>query len=202
MIVDDFKNHCINNKCDIVVQKCLIEDTSYFFNEIAIGEEFNFKKDIANILNVHIRDIVIVGSGKLGFSLKPDNSNTGLYLFKEFDHNFNYSKKGKKSDLDVAIISSHLFDSEIKNLYDHTNHYDTDNLWADRNSFAKYVLKGKLAIRFLPIEFPLTKGVLQVQEKYKMNYGREVNLEIYKSWHFFETYHQENIKKIQVNLIS
>ncbi|MGQ7945636.1 hypothetical protein [Flavobacterium sp. WC2509] len=202
MIVDDFKNHCINNNSDIVVQKCLIEDTSYFFNEIKVGEEFDFKKDIANILNVHIRDIVIVGSGKLGFSIKPDNSDTGLYLFKEFDHNFKKSPNEKKSDLDIAIISSYLFDTEIKNLYNHTNYYNRDNIWAQRNDFAKYVLKGKLAIRFLPNEFPLTKGVLQVQEKYKMSYGREINLEIYKSWHFFETYHQENIKKIQVNLIS
>ena len=42
----------------------------------------------------------------------------------------------------------------------------------------------------------------KVQQKYRRSYGREINLEIYKSWHFFETYHQENIKNIQVNLLS
>jgi hypothetical protein len=56
-------------------------------------------------------------------------------------------------------------------------------------------------LRFLPIDFPLTKEIAQVQENYQMEYGRKINLEIYKSWYFFETYHQDNIKNIQINLI-
>jgi hypothetical protein len=63
-------------------------------------------------------------------------------------------------------------------------------------------LKGRLATRFLPISFPLTEEIKTTQEKYQIEYGRKINLEIYKSWHFFETYHQQNIKNIQVNLIS
>lgn len=199
MQLEEFKKNCISSKSDSIVQRYLIEDSTYFFNEIETGKEYDFKKEIAGILNVHIRDIVIVGSGKLGFSLKPDNSDIGLYLFKEFDHNYKNNLSTKKSDLDIAIISSFLFDKEIKNLYNHTGFYKFN--WNDRNSFAKYVLKGKLAIRFLPIDFQLTKEIMLVQEKYKMEYGREINIEIYKSWHYFETYHQENIKNIQVNLL-
>ncbi len=200
MIVETFKNHCINDKADIIVQKFLIEDSTFFFDNIVIGQEFDFKKEIANILKIHIRDIVIVGSGKLGFSIKPDNSENGLYLFKEFDHDFNNCNTEKKSDLDIAIISSQLFDKELKNLYDHTGFYKQVK-WENRNSLAQYVLKGKLAIRFLPIEFSLTEEIKEVQNKYQREYGREVNIEIYKSWYFFETYHQENIKNIHVNLI-
>jgi len=196
MILEEFKHHCIHNKPDIVVQKFLIEESSYFFNEIIKGEEYDFKREIATILEVHIRDIAIVGSGKLGFSLKPNSGATNLYQFKSFDA----GGIDKKSDLDIAIISSYLFDKEIENLYKHMGFYKTK--WEDRVSFAKYVLKGRLAIRFLPESFPLTKGILKVQEKYKMQYGRVVNIEIYKSWYYFETYHQENIKNIQVNLIA
>ena len=190
MQLHEFKNYCINLKPDILVQKYLIEDGTYFFDKIVIGEEFEFKKDIALSLNVHIRDIVIVGSGKFGFSLKPDFETPGLYLFKEFDYN------NKKSDLDIAIVSSTLFDKEVKNLYTHTSYHKIN--WINRNSLAKYALKGKLATRFLPIDFPLTKEIAQVQENYQMKYGREINLEIYKSWYFFETYHQDNIKNIQI----
>ncbi|MFT5913715.1 MAG: hypothetical protein ACI81T_000197 [Bacteroidia bacterium] len=190
----DFIAICKKNKPDIIVQKHIIEDETFFFKEIIKGKEFDFKKDIANILDVHIRDVVIVGSGKLGFSLKPDSSNLGLYLFKQFDYN-----PDKKSDLDVGIISSDLFDKEMKNLYDHTR--PNNGLWDERKSFAKYSLMGRIAIRFLPTGFKLTDEVRKVVEKYKMEYGREVNIEIYKSWHYFETYHQENIKRIQVNLI-
>lgn len=199
MELEEFKLNCITSKSDSIVQMYLIENSTYFFNEIETGKEYEFKKEIANILDIHIRDIVIVGSGKLGFSLKPDNSNIGLYLFKEFDYNFKNDSSAKKSDLDIAIISSFLFDKEIKNLYNHTGFYKME--WKERNSFAKYVLKGKLAIRFLPIDFQLTREVREVQEKYKMEYGREINIEIYKSWYYFETYHQENIKNIQVNLL-
>ena len=200
MILEEFKNHCINNKPDVFVQKYLVENEAYFFHEIRNGEEFEFKKDIAGQLDAHIRDIVIVGSGKLGFSLKPEKDVPGLYLFKEFDHYFKLSKTNKKSDLDVAIVSSSLFDKEIKNLYDHTNYYN--HLWEERTSLAKYALKGRLTTRFLPLSFPLTKEIKSTQEKYQMLYSRTINLEIYKSWHFFETYHQENVKNIQVNLIS
>jgi hypothetical protein len=202
MILDEFKSHCLSYKPDILVQKYLIESETYFFNEIRKGEEFEFKKDIALKLDVHVRDIAIVGSGKLGFSLKPEKEVAGLFLFKEFDHDYKISNENEKSDLDIAIISSNLFDKEIKNLYNHTHYYSEPFLWKERNSLAQYALKGRLATRFLPSSFPLTSEIKSAQEKYQMNYGRVINIEIYKSWHFFETYHEENIKNIQVNLIS
>lgn len=189
---EDFIQICKSNKPDIIVQKHIIEDDTFFFSEVVKGKEFDFKKDIASILGVHIRDIVIVGSGKLGFSLKPDSAEQGLFLFKDFDFN-------KKSDLDVGVISSELFDKEMKNLYDFMGFHKS--IWDTRNSFAKFTLKGRIAIRFLPPSFNLTDEVKKVVEKYKMEYGREINIEIYKSWHYFETYHRENIKNIQVNLL-
>jgi hypothetical protein len=199
MTLDTFKKYCVTLKSDVLVQKHLIEDKTFFFNEIKKGEEFDFKKDIASILNVHIRDVVIVGSGKFGFSIKPEKEPEGLYLFKEFDYMFKNKISDKKSDLDIAIVSSFLFDKEIENLYNYTGFHK--NKWKERNSLGFYMLKGRLAIRFLPLEFRLTKEIIEAQEKYQMKYGREVNIEIYKSWHFFETYHRENIKDIQINLL-
>lgn len=195
--VEEFKEQCIKLRPHILVQRYLIESPTFFFSG-KNDEEFDFKKDIASILDVHIRDIVVVGSGKLGFSLKPDPADNGLYLFKTFDHN--YKLYGKKSDLDIAVVSSSLFDKQLKNLYDFTGYYKNPIL-TDRNQFGKYILKGRFAIRFLPIDFPLTKDILKVQAKYKMNYGRDINIEIYKSWYFFETYHESNIRNIQINLI-
>lgn len=194
MTKKEFIKICKLNKPDVIVQKHIIEDDTYFFSEIIKGNEFEFKKDIANILSVHIRDLVIVGSGKLGFSLKPDKSGTGLYLFKKFDHD-----TSKKSDLDVGVVSSNLFDKEMKNLYDFMGFHRS--FWDTKKDFAKYTLKGRIAIRFLPSSFKLTDEVKKVVEKYKMEYGREINIEIYKSWHYFETYHRENIKNIQINLL-
>lgn len=195
MLLDEFKKSCIELKPDEVVERYLIEQPSYFFKEIQKGKEYEFKKDIANMLKVHIRDIVIVGSGKLGFSMKPDDSATGLYSFAIFD-----SKR--ESDLDIAIVSSSLFDSQMKNLYNHTviEKFNVSS-WKDISNFRKYMLRGRLVIRFLPDEFGFTESIKAVQDKYQMNYGREINLEIYKSWYYFETYHQKNVRNIHINLI-
>ena len=96
MLVKEFKDQCIKGKPVTVVQRYLIESPSHFFSEVIKDDEFDFKKDISSILKVHIRDIVIVGSAKLGFSLKPDTSSSGIYLFKEFDHNYNRKLTEKK----------------------------------------------------------------------------------------------------------
>jgi len=192
MVLEDFKQNCITLKSDILVQKFLIENITHFFDKVKSGEEFDFKKDVSSKLGVHFRDITIVGSGKLGFSIKPEEDTPGLYLFKSFDFK-------KKSDLDVAVVSSTLFDSAIRNLYSHTGYYK--KTWDSRTSFAKYALKGRIATRFLPLDFELTKEIAKVQEDYQMKYGRIVNIEVYKSWYFFETYHEQNIKNIQINLI-
>jgi len=195
MSLEEFKRSCIDLSADEVVERFLIERSAYFFDHVQTGKEYEFKKDIASILKVHIRDVVIVGSGKLGFSLKPDESHLGYYPFNVFD-----SKGQGRSDLDIAIISSTLFDNEMRNLYDHTEYAKIS--WQERSGFAKYMLKGRLAIRFLPADFNFTKDVKTVQGKYRMAFGREINLEIYKSWYYFETYHQQNIKSIHVNLIA
>ncbi len=195
--IDDFRKSCNNLEPYEIVDRYLIEKPSYFFEYIRNGGEYEFKKEIAQLLEVHIRDIVIVGSGKLGFSLKPDKVDSRLYPFTIFD-----GRNEKKSDLDIAIISSSLFDKEMQNLYDHTSverskwkHYDRDN-------FSFFIMKGRLTIRNLPKEFQFTKDVRNVQKKYRMEYGRDINLEIYKSWHYFETYHQQNIFTIKLNLFA
>ena len=200
MEINDFKKFCLNSDPEITVQKYLIDGPSYYFDKIQLGQEFEFKKEIARILNVHIRDIVIVGSGKLGFSIKPAFPGSGLFLFKKFDHDYELGIKPKKSDLDIAIVSSQLFDKEIENLYTHTTWYQNFK-WDEKSDFAKYILKGRFIIRFLPGDFKLSKEVEIVQSSYQEKYGREINLEIYKSWYFFETYHNNNVFNIKLNLL-
>lgn len=192
---EEFQESCKSLKPDEVVERYLIERTSFFFEHIQEGKEYEFKKNIARLLKVHIRDIVIVGSGKLGFSMKPDSSHLGFYPFISFD-----GREGKKSDLDIAIISSTLFDREMQNLYDYTNF--ANYKWKKDGDFNFFIFKGRLTVRNLPPEFLFSREIRDVQEKYRTEYGREVNLEIYKSWHYFETYHQQNVISIQVNLIA
>lgn len=198
-----FLNSCRSEAPDIVVQKYLIDGSTYFFDEYQKGGEFDFKKDIATSLDAHIRDIVIVGSGKLGFSLKPDASNPSLYPFKIFDSNFKLNIELEKSDLDIAVVSGALFDKQLKNIFEHTNSYsDTQYKGKKRNSFANYILKGWLRPDFIPEGYQITSEINLVQEKYKKLFGRNINIGIYKSWFYFEKYHRNNINTIKLNQIA
>lgn len=203
MDVLEFKKNCILLDPERVVQKYLIEGDTYFFTKVTKDDELDFKKEIATILKIHIRDIVIVGSGKLGFSIKPDLSipEKRLYKYKEFDYDFKRGKSEKKSDLDVGIVSGSLFDKEIENLFFHTKAYDLFK-GVDRTTFAKYTLKGRFIFDYLPNDFPLTKETDFVQTKFMKRYNRELKIEIYKSWNYFESYHKNNILNIKLNLIT
>jgi hypothetical protein len=121
-----FKQYCINLPLDVLLQKYIIDTDSHFFQKIENRlDEFDFKKDISQILSVHVRDIIIVGSGKLGFSLKPyiTKSKSAYYNFYEFDFKWKQNNSNKRSDLDVAIISSELFDRQFVNLYNESSFY-------------------------------------------------------------------------------
>ncbi|WP_066405604.1 hypothetical protein [Flavisolibacter tropicus] len=201
----DFKTSCFNDDAEIVVQKHLIDGSSYFFDQYFNGskEEFDFKKDLSSSFGVHIRDIVIVGSGKLGFSIKPDEEVATFYPFKKFDFDYDENVENERSDLDVAIVSSSLFDNQLLNIYNHTSSYTSATFkGGQRNSFAQYILKGWLRPDFVPQDYSILPLINSIQEKYRKRYERDVNIGIYKSWHFFENYHKNNITTIKLNLIA
>ena len=205
MELGEFKKSCSTEDVEIIVQKHLIDGSSYFFDTYfsQTKEEFHFKKELSLSLNVHIRDIVIVGSGKLGFSIKPDEDNPSFYPFKKFDFNFEQNIDNDKSDLDVAIVSGPLFDNQLLSIYNHTKSSSSDSYqWDKKKPFAYYILKGWLRPDFIPSDYSLTPLIEEAQKKYKSKYGRDINIGIYKSWHFFESYHKNNINTIKLNLIA
>lgn len=204
MDIIEFRESCLKEKSDIVVQKHLIEGVSYFF-EKHIGDErqeFYFKKDLSMSLEVHLRDIVIVGSGKLGFSIKPDKDNPSFYPFKKFDFDVEKEIDSDPSDLDIAIVSSSLFDKQLFEIYNHTNGYTSNYGSSDKKSFAYYILKGWVRPDYIPKGYKISPSIEDIQTKYKQEFGRKINLGIYKSWYFFENYHKNNIHNIQLNLIA
>lgn len=199
--VNNFKNDCLNLSSELVVQKHLIDGDSYYFREVIESErEFDFKKRVSKPLDVHIRDIAIVGSGKLGFSIKPDIQIAGFYPFKEFDYAFKRNKNEKKSDLDIAIISSRLFEKQLINIYEYTQGYK--NQIEKRNGLGKYILKGWLRPDMIPDDYKINENLDEIILDLEEEYNRSVNIGIYKSWYYFEAYHSLNIQSIKLNLIS
>jgi hypothetical protein len=91
-----------------------------------------------------MRDVIITGSAKLGFTLVPKE---GRPIFSPF---------GDSSDIDVAIISPKLFTELWRSSLDFVlDHGD----WPDANSFRKFLMKGWLRPDRLPknAEFPSSR---------------------------------------------
>ena len=91
-----------------VFQKHIIDGRSFFFSEYLkdSNREYTVRHSISTALGLSINDVVIVGSAKLGFSVKTDK-------FLNFDERFRRTnKKEHLSDIDVAIVSKKLFDEQ------------------------------------------------------------------------------------------
>jgi hypothetical protein len=90
-----------NLSLEQMFQKHIIDPQSYYFNSLIgdVGKEYEIRGLIANSLGVHLNEVVIVGSAKLGFSLSPKK------LYNVFDAKFNETSIIRdKSDLYIAVI--------------------------------------------------------------------------------------------------
>lgn len=128
-------DHAASIKADLIsameieqlFQKHIIDGTSYFFRDFLNdgNKEYILRHEFSELLGLSINDIVIVGSAKLGFSVKNEK-------FAKFDERFsNTYKPAHKSDIDIAIVSRKLFDRETETIYDISRHFS--QAWIDEN---------------------------------------------------------------------
>lgn len=137
---------------------------------------------------VHPNDIVMVGSGKLGFSLNPDHR---------------YSEFHAGSDFDLAILSGRLFDQYWVGINKYVRNY---GYWRQSQKFFEYLTMGWIRPDLLPqSDFEGTGewwrffGTLAN----KTVYGRKkIRAGIYKSWEFLEAYHIGNLEACRSELES
>lgn len=108
---------------------------------LEITQEASLRRAIADHHRVQLRDVVVVGSAKLGFTLRPKPGRPALSSFSDI------------SDIDVAIISSSLFLSLWKRIFDYAEQHDD---WSDGPKFREFLQRGWLRPDKLPrnAEFP------------------------------------------------
>src|SRR5688572_3682876 len=90
--IDRFKSDLGTLSIPLMVQKHITFGSCYILDE---ERYFELKARIADRFSLHPSEVIIVGSGKLGFSIAPHQR------WKHF---------GDRSDIDVAVVSSSLFD--------------------------------------------------------------------------------------------
>lgn len=205
MDLEEFKHKVKTTNVANLVQEFVIDGHTYFFNEYyTLSDEYNLKKDIAYSLGIHFRDIIIVGSSKLGFSLKP-NRETSIYEFNKFKYDsLSIDKNLNNSDIDIAIVSSTLFDDKLFELYKISSSYTDSSFFSSSykyKTFAQYVLKGWIRPDKLPKKYELSTSILIVKNNLEEKYKIKINFGIYKSWNYLEQYHIDNMNNLKANLI-
>ena len=82
-----------------------------FISTSFIRSRISNSKISCKLFRVHLNEVLIVGSSKLGYSLSP------LKLYNKFDSKFlTTNLKKDKSDIDIAVVSNELF-LELKEFY-------------------------------------------------------------------------------------
>ena len=152
------------------------------------------REEVAKHFNIHPSDVLVVGSAKMGFSITRGKR---------------YRPFGDTSDIDVAIISSELFDEIWKQVFDYWAEGGSldDTAWPqrDRNAFNKYLFRGWIRPDKLPSSriFELGRDWWQFFEQLPSSglYGpSKIAGGLYKSWHFLEKYQSVCINECKQDL--
>lgn len=146
----------------------------------------DLKNAIASEFDVDEDDVIMVGSAKLGFSIKPEK----LWMPIQDD-----------SDIDVAIISERLFDDYWKELLDFNINIKSRSVSEDEKywRFLKYFFKGWLRPDLFPFDYSKRLRWFKFFDgiSYKKYDKRKVSAAVYRNRYFFKHYHALNIKKIR-----
>ena len=142
----------------------LLDDDSYHLLRARIAEEFG----------LHPNEILIVGSAKLGFSLVREQR---------------YRPFGEESDIDVAVVSSGLFDTFAQATFDY---WRQSRYWTRYETYLKYLFRGWIRPDLLP---PSLAEQTRWWEFFRSltaegTFGSyQIRAGLYKSWHYLDSYH-------------
>ncbi len=162
-----------------IVRKYITYGNTYV---IAESKYFELKDLVSEYFDIHPSQVIIVGSGKLGFSISENKVKDPPKL--------RYRYFGDDSDIDVAIISEKLFDKIWEEVYDY---YGEKGFWYSMPAFSKYLFQGWIR----PDKLPPSKKFKVANDWWDFfqmitnsdKFGSyKISAGLYKSWYFLENY--------------
>lgn len=145
-------------------------------------------KVIAKHLGISMKNILVVGSGKTGYSFSPTK------LLKKFDSDIE-----NESDIDIAIISDKYF-SECWNLARCETSARYTRYYTDISSgvFNGFICKKALEeIPSIRIVWNEKVRRLKIELQQEVSIEHPINFRIYRSWEDLEAYHTRGIGKLK-----
>jgi hypothetical protein len=193
MTLEKFKTELLQQDTELKIRhflrKHVFHGIPFIFQERE-NDYYEVRNMIAEHFGLHFQEVLIIGSGKLGFS----------YL-KEKEFNF-------ESDIDVAIINEKLFEEFFQNIC--TYQYSLDKFRSvptiaeleQYTKFLHYLVKGWMRPDLLPLSF----DIKELKDSWfsffqSLSYGKscvgdyKVTAGLYKSFYYFELYHYFGIKE-------
>lgn len=180
--------------------KHIVKSYNWYFEEILgipenrlLGQIDEFKHIVSNSLEISFNSVIMVGSGKIGYSLSP----VPKKRLKAFNTN---GKVRNISDIDIAVISDKLF-HKYWNILRHSyktkyEAFYSEVLYCD-------IYRGFINERILnEIEGCRREWKNNSRESKKnltdsMFIKHNISYRLYRSWEDFEDYSVQSIKKLQ-----
>ena len=184
-LLSDLKNQELSNT--YIIQRYLCHGSSPIIDDDKL---FTIKHEISCMFKIHPNEVILTGSGKLGFSLAPGKT------FKEFNDS---------SDIDIAIISSRLFEQFWKELLEFnvniTSRSRSKKEQEKFYSFINYLFKGWIRPDLFPFNYEKNHKWFEFFNELTSKiyeYGEhKITAGIYKDFFTFELYNEKNINRIR-----
>jgi hypothetical protein len=128
-MLEDFKADLHLLSSTQLIRKYIYNGSCNVLND---DKHYQLKEEICEHLKIEFNDVVLVGSAKLGFSIKPSKR---------------FAAFGEESDIDVAVVSKSLFER----IWEEAFLYKKSGAdWPAASSFFKYLSQGWIRPDKLP----------------------------------------------------
>jgi len=191
-MLDEFKGKLLSDDIRDVYQRYLLGHDIWYFREKKKSTNFakdydEFKLYMSKTLGIHVNNIAIVGSAKMGFSLSPDKD------YRDFTD---------ASDIDLVLVSDGVYRASwMASIELHSKNYLPTYAPVAKNIFKGFVSLKELDIRAdffdswsRKVE-PLKKDIQTVFGIYN-----DINYRIYDSWESVERYHIAGLNTLKDKL--
>lgn len=192
--IEEFQEKVDNTKTDdellFITRKYIFHGIPFVFQDRE-DDYYDFRNEIANNFKIDYRDVIIVGSAKLGYS---------WFKRTPFSH---------ESDIDVALINTQLFDKFHRSICDfqykirHGQIRLTSDEQAEYNKLLRYMAIGWLRPDKIPYQLEYIGRKSWFDFFNSISYGKrpvgdyKVNAGLFKNNFFFEKYYVNALKSIK-----
>ncbi|WP_339323494.1 hypothetical protein [Paenibacillus sp. FSL W8-0194] len=193
----DLENMSVRN----FYMKYIVKSYNWYFSKILniperelLNTIDEFKDIVSSNIGVSFNNVMMVGSGKVGFSLSPHKN------FKAFELD---TESEKKSDIDIAIISQDLF-KNFWDLYRKSYNVKFQKVYSyiSREIYRGYINERNLReIDACRKEWQALSNNSNKLLRNKLYLKHDITYRIYRSWEDFEEYNLNSLERMKEKVI-